>query len=69
MHKLIILYFIVLCSACKKEGSPYNGFIDADLTYLSSNFAGRLANLYVKRGQFVKKNQLFDLVVIDYLGD
>ena len=58
MHKLIILYFIVLCSACKKEGSPYNGFIDADLTYLSSNFAGRLANLYVKRGQFVKKNQL-----------
>lgn len=58
MQKLILLFFIFLLSACKGQHSQYNGYFDADLTYLSSDFAGRLDELLVKRGQSVGKNQL-----------
>lgn len=58
MRKFVLLCCIVLLSSCKEGGSLYNGYIDADLTYLSSNFAGRLTQLLVLRGQAVKKNQL-----------
>ena len=58
MYKLIILILITLLSSCNKEPRRYNGYIDADLTYLSSNYAGRLTNLLVHRGQNVQKEQL-----------
>ena len=58
MRKLVLLMLIVLLCSCEKGTPPYNGYIDADLTYLSSNFAGRLDNLLVRRGQPVQKNQL-----------
>ncbi len=58
MRKLIFLLCLVLLSSCKDKGSQYNGYIDADLTYLSSDFAGRLSNLIVQRGQSIQKNEL-----------
>lgn len=62
MRKLILLVLIILLSACKKHGRFYNGYIDADLVYLSSNYAGRLNQLFVHRGESVQKDRpLFKL--------
>lgn len=59
MRKLFLLWLCLLSiSGCKDHKTQYNGYIDADLTYLSSNTAGRLTNLLVKRGQSVHKNEL-----------
>ncbi|OGV46490.1 MAG: hemolysin D [Legionellales bacterium RIFCSPHIGHO2_12_FULL_42_9] len=58
MQKLILLVCLFLLSSCGKGGLQYNGYIDADLTYLSSDFSGRLTNLFVRRGESVQKNQL-----------
>lgn len=61
--KTITVFLFILClPACKEKNPSYNGYIDADLTYLSSDSSGRLAQLLVNRGQFVAKNQtLFKL--------
>ena len=62
MRKLIFLLMAVLLSSCKDKPPHYNGYIDADLTYLSSNFSGRLVDLAVFRGDTVHKDQpLFKL--------
>lgn len=59
MRKLSILtMWVLLLLGCKEKHSHYNGYIDADLTYLSSNYAGRLAQLFFYRGDQVQKNQL-----------
>lgn len=40
----------------------YSGYIDADMTYLSGSFPGRLIELKVRRGELVEKGQqLFKL--------
>lgn len=62
MRKLGLLCCIFLLCSCGEDDSLYNGYIDADMTYLSSNYAGRLVHLFVVRGQAVQKNQpLFKL--------
>lgn len=62
MRNLIVLLMAVLLSSCKDTPPHYNGYIDADLTYLSSNFSGRLVDLAVFRGDTVIKDQpLFKL--------
>lgn len=44
------------------KGNKYSGYIDADMTYLSGSYPGRLAELTVKRGEKVEKGQqLFKL--------
>lgn len=58
MRKLTIFLMMILLSACKDSDLQYNGYIDAELTYLSSNFAGQLTDLSVTRGQPVHKDQL-----------
>lgn len=58
MRKLIFLLIPFLLLSCKDDNLFYNGYIDADLTYLSSNYAGRLTDLLVSRGAHVHKNQL-----------
>jgi HlyD family secretion protein len=59
MWKWILLSgLLLLIGGCKGDHPQYNGYIDADLTYLSSNSAGRLDALLVHRGQRVEKNQL-----------
>ena len=62
MRKFGLLCCIFLLCSCGEDDSFYNGYIDADMTYLSSNYAGRLVHLFVVRGQVVQKNQrLFKL--------
>ncbi len=58
MQKFLLLFFFFLLSSCNNSGPQYNGYIDADLSYFSSNFPGRLTSLLVHRGQAVQKNQL-----------
>ncbi|MCX7114530.1 MAG: HlyD family efflux transporter periplasmic adaptor subunit [Gammaproteobacteria bacterium] len=53
-----VFLMIALLSACGKHPHQYNGYIDADLTYLSADYPGRLAHLLVVRGQPVQKHQL-----------
>lgn len=60
------IFLCVLCSlcviGCKPKPLQFNGYIDADLVYLSSDYPGRLSKLFVHRGQHVKPNQpLFSL--------
>ncbi len=58
MRKIAFLVVIFLLCSCKESPPRYNGYIEADLTYLSSNFPGKLAELVVRRGEAVQKNQL-----------
>lgn len=58
MGKFSTLFLIMLLLSCKGSVPQYNGYIDADLTYLSSNYPGRLVALMVHRGDAVHKNQL-----------
>ena len=58
MHKLLLIgLFTFLLMACKAEDKTFNGYIDAQLVYLSSDFAGRLVDLAVEKGELVKDNQ------------
>lgn len=71
MYKLIFIglvsFFLI---ACNNEKNTYSGYIDTDLVYLSSDFAGRLVNLPVIKGQLVKINQfLFRLEQTSELYD
>ncbi|MBX9598596.1 MAG: HlyD family efflux transporter periplasmic adaptor subunit [Burkholderiales bacterium] len=54
---LLILICSTLLSACNQQTHSYNGYIDADLTYLSSDSGGRLSALAVTRGDTVNINQ------------
>ncbi len=58
MRFILLLCYVMLLSACKEEPPHYNGYIDADLIYLSSNYNGRLAHLNVRRGDVIQQNQL-----------
>jgi len=58
MRKIFIFSLMFILCSCKQKGPQYNGYIDADLTYISSNYSGRLANLFVHRGQEVKSETL-----------
>ncbi len=61
-RRLLLLFFFCFLCACKENPRQFNGYIDADLIYLSSNFPGRLTTLAVLRGQSVEKKQfLFKL--------
>lgn len=59
MRKLFLLWLCLLSvPGCKDHKTQYNGYIDADLIYLSSNTAGRLTDLLVQRGQSVRLHEL-----------
>lgn len=59
----ITVYIItaVLLAGCSNK-DIYQGYVDADYTYMATAYSGRLHKLYVRRGQRVTKGQqLFDL--------
>lgn len=58
MRKILLLISGIFLVACQKNANTYNGYIDADLTYLSSDFAGRISSLYVSRGESVSAGQI-----------
>lgn len=62
MRKLVCFFMLFILVGCKPAPLRFNGYIDADLTYISSNYPGRLVDLAIHRGQAVKKGQfLFKL--------
>lgn len=58
MRQLLLSLLIIILCSCREEPPRYNGYIDADLIYISSSFPGRLSDLKISRGQSVEKNQL-----------
>ncbi|KTC78502.1 hemolysin D [Legionella cherrii] len=61
------LFLLIICTltvSCKKENNSLQGYIDADYTYISSNFAGNLISLDASKGTIVHKgDKLFTLDV------
>lgn len=65
---LICACFIV--SGCQKHQQKFQGYIEANLTYLSSSQSGRLTKLWVERGQQVHAHQpLFEIDQQPYYAD
>lgn len=52
----------MLATGCGKTKNEFNGYIDTDMSYLSSSFSGRLQTLNVQRGDLVEASQkLFEV--------
>src|SRR3990167_981056 len=47
--------FVVLCNGCGKSETQYQGYVEAENTYIASPYGGRLLHLFVQRGAVVKK--------------
>ncbi|CAM2751628.1 hemolysin D [Legionella steigerwaltii] len=61
---LIVLILCITIVACKKENNSLQGYVDADYTYISSNFSGNLISLDTEKGNLVYKGDpLFTLDV------
>lgn len=55
------LFLLMMCTmivSCKEENNSLQGYIDADYTYISSNFSGTLISLDASKGNAVKKGEL-----------
>jgi HlyD family secretion protein len=63
LHVISLGVLSIFLSACQQKTTPLQGYVDADYTYLSSNFSGSLAQLLVARGNQVTKGQ--SLFVLD----
>ncbi len=48
---------LLLLTACQPNTRQFNGYLDADMLYLSSDIAGRLQALAVTKGQMVHAQQ------------
>ncbi|MFT4057988.1 MAG: HlyD family efflux transporter periplasmic adaptor subunit [Legionella sp.] len=58
----LMIFTLVACQQHHEQKNFFNGYIDTDLIYLSSDFSGRLIKLEVQRGQLVQPDQfLFGL--------
>ncbi len=51
----------------QNDNGIYQGYVDADIRYMASNFSGILENLYVDRGDAVKKGDV--LFALDLLPE
>lgn len=63
-HRSIINFIFLLLSitGCKQESSSFLGYVEGTFEYISPTTSGRLASLYVKKGNHVqKKTPLFSL--------
>lgn len=59
---LMMLGWTLLLSACHSEPVKLHGYVEAQLTYLSTPSAGQLEKLAIRRGEQVKKDDfLFSL--------
>ncbi|HHF7365808.1 TPA: HlyD family efflux transporter periplasmic adaptor subunit [Legionella bozemanae] len=55
---LIVLILCIPLIACKEEKNSLQGYVDADYTYISSNFSGNLMSLDITKGTLVHKGDL-----------
>ncbi len=54
-----LIFLFALCSVgCFDSSKSLPGYIEGEYTYISSGVAGTLFNIYVQRGETVKKNDL-----------
>ncbi len=61
---------LTLLSACNNDSQRVQGYIEGNMTYLSSSQTGKLLHLNVKRGQWVKSGDiLFQIDQQPYLAD
>lgn len=59
---MLLCLFTLAITGCKEDNKAFNGYVDADLVYLSSDYGGRLVDLATQRGKTVEANQfLFKL--------
>lgn len=57
-----VIFACFMLSACQKSENKLQGYVDADYTYIASNYAGHLMQLSVARGASITKGQhLFTL--------
>ena len=56
-NAVMLLAGAILLSACGKSASNVSGYVDTDMTYLSSSYAGRVQKLLVERGSKVESGQ------------
>ncbi|WP_182391592.1 HlyD family secretion protein [Legionella sp. PC997] len=55
------LFFLMICAqllGCKEKNNSLQGYVDADYTYISSNFSGNLISLDARKGTAIKKGEL-----------
>ena len=57
-YLLLVSVTALVLVACQSSTQSFNGYIDADYTYVSPYTGGQLITLLVKKGQIVKKDQL-----------
>lgn len=55
---LIILILCIPLIACDEKKNSLQGYVDADYTYISSNFSGNLISLDITKGTLVHKGEL-----------
>ena len=55
---LVLLAITLLVMACGRNKPDFAGYIDTDMTYLSSSYSGRLQKLEVQRGHLVEASQM-----------
>lgn len=55
---ILLLSSFSLCGCNNDNKQLYNGYIDANLIYLGSNFSGRLREINVVKGQAIESGQL-----------
>ncbi|MFA6102038.1 MAG: HlyD family efflux transporter periplasmic adaptor subunit [Victivallaceae bacterium] len=54
-------------SGCGDKPEGFQGYVEADMVYISPVLGGRLEKIYIDRGDFVKKDaRLFDLDSTEY---
>ncbi len=54
-------------TGCSRPPEGFQGYVEADMVYISPVLGGRLEKIYINRGDFVKKGaKLFDLDSIEY---
>ena len=62
IYLVFLIAFSFLLTSCHREKEHYQGYVDAELRYISANFPGTLKSLYVERGDQVNEGQkLFSL--------
>ena len=53
----MMTFILIACQQDQENTHSFNGYIDADLIYLSPDFSGRLVKLPIQRGQRIQPNQ------------
>jgi HlyD family secretion protein len=52
---LVLLVTVCLLTSCNEKKKLYNGYIEADYVYVSSYSDGKIKNVFVSKGQRIKK--------------